>query len=213
MRTLIAIPCMDTVQTQFFISCLRMRTPADTEYTVASGSLIYDARNQLAKKAVTEGFDRVLWLDSDMTFSADLFERMSFWLDAGLEFVSGMYFKRKAPFQPVVYQFCGMTEENGEKIPKIIPFSQYPADQLFEIEACGFGAVMMTTDLIRKVLDQFGLPFFPAMGFGEDLAFCLRARAAGAKLWCDSNIKLGHIGQIEFNEQIILEGMKWNADI
>ena len=32
------------------------------------------------------------------------------------------------------------------------------------------------------------------LGFGEDMAFCIRAKELGYPLWCDSSIQAGHIG-------------------
>ena len=70
MRTLIAVPCMDMVHTFFMTSLLALRKAAGTEVAVASCSLVYEARHTLALKALNDGFDRVLWLDSDMNFKA-----------------------------------------------------------------------------------------------------------------------------------------------
>ena len=61
MRTLVAIPCMDTIPTKFMECLLNLGFKGDCEIGLAFGSLIYDARDQLAEKAVNEGFDRVLW--------------------------------------------------------------------------------------------------------------------------------------------------------
>ena len=71
-KTLIAIPCMDMVHTGFMRSLLGLHHPGAVRYSLTMSSLIYDARNSLAKQAVTEGYDRVLWLDSDMDFAPDL---------------------------------------------------------------------------------------------------------------------------------------------
>lgn len=197
MRTMIAIPCMDMVHTLFFASMLSLRKPEGTEVAVASCSLIYEARHTLAMRALNEGFDRVLWLDSDMSFEPDLLERLSADLDQGLDFVCGLYFTRKNPVQPCVYKICHPTpNKKGEMLPTAESFQEIP-DSLFEIEGCGFGAAMMTVDLIRSAGP---LPFFPAEGYGEDLTFCRKARAAGATLWCDGRIKVGHIGTSVINE-------------
>ena len=116
MRTLIAIPCMDMVYTLFFTSMLAMRKPEGTEVAVASCSLIYEARHTLAKKAMDDGFDRVLWLDSDMTFQPDLLERFAADLDQGLEYVYGLFFTRKIPVKPCVYEIChNMPNKRGRK--------------------------------------------------------------------------------------------------
>ena len=139
----------------------------------------------------------MLWLDSDMQFEPDLIERLGADIDQGLDFVSGLYFTRKSPVKPCVYEICRPTEERGEIVPTAESFKQIP-DGIFEIEACGFGAVMMTTDLILRAGP---LPFFPSEGFGEDLTFCRKLRAAGVRLYCDGSIKLNHIGTTFINEQ------------
>lgn len=199
MRTMIAIPCGDTVQALFMSACLGLQLSGEINYMIVSGSLIYDARNKIAERAIAEEYDRVMWLDSDMTFEPDLFKRLSAHLDEGKDFITGMYFKRKAPVTPVVYSYCGIDEE--EKIPKAIPYEDYPRDSVFQVAAAGMGGCMMTVDLLRKVQEKFGCPFSPLIGFGEDFSFCQRALIVGSSLWCDSSIKLGHIAQ-----QIITEG-------
>lgn len=196
MRTLIAIPCMDMVHTIFLKSLLGMKRVGDVVYSITASSLIYDARNGIAKQAVTENFDRVLWLDSDMDFDNDLMERLSADLDEGREFVSGLYFTRKAPIKPNIFSECGYYHdpENKEVTPVAVNYWDYPKDEIFPVAACGFGGCMMTTDLIKRIGEQFGMPFSPILGFGEDLSFCTRAKQVGAELYCDSRIKMGHVG-------------------
>ena len=191
MRTLIAIPCLDMVHTLFMASLISLRKPEGTEIAIASCSLVYESRHTLAQKAINEGFDRVLWLDSDMTFGPDLLERFSADLDNGKEFVCGLFFTRKNPIMPCVYEVCRpRTKRTGEVVPAKESFMEIP-DGIFEIEGCGFAAVMMTIDLIRSAGP---LPFYPEEGFGEDLTFCRKVRDAGKKLYCDPGIKVGHIG-------------------
>ena len=191
MRTLIAIPCLDMVHTLFMASLISLRKPEGTEIAIASCSLVYESRHTLAQKAINEGFDRVLWLDSDMTFGPDMLERFSADLDNGKEFVCGLFFTRKNPIMPCVYEVCRpRTKRTGEVVPAKESFREIP-DGIFEIEGCGFAAVMMTTDLIRSAGP---LPFYPEEGFGEDLTFCRKVRDAGKKLYCDPGIKVGHIG-------------------
>lgn len=200
MKTLVAIPCMDMVQTKFMFSCLNLRTDENVEFSLTESSLIYDSRNRLSKKAVEEGFDRILWLDSDMVFQPDLLERLSERLDAGYQMVSGLYFKRKQPICPVLYKECGAFEKDGKHTVYATTYDDYPKDSLFEIAACGFGGVMMTTELVKQVADQFGLPFSPILGFGEDLSFCCKVARLGIKMYCDSSVKMGHVGYKTFDE-------------
>ena len=203
MKTLIAVPCMDMVHTQFAASLLAMRRPGDAEMAFFTSSLIYDSRNHLAGKAVNEGFDRILWLDSDMRFGPDLMERLSADLDEGREMASGVYFARKAPFEPVFYNYVG-PDRIGR--PSSTPYRDYPRDTIFEVEGVGFGAVMMKTDLIRRVYEANGKrPFSPEQGYGEDLTFCRGVRKLGVSIWVDSRVKLDHIGFMPINEETYIK--------
>ncbi len=201
MRTMIAIPCFDMLHTDFFRSCVGMELSGEVQWTTCQSSLVYDARNKLTDLAIEGNFDRVLWLDSDVVFDRNLFRRLSEHLDMGKEMVSGLYFGRKPDHTPVIYKRCEPTIRDNGIVPVIESYDDYEHDALFPIEACGFGAVMTTVPMLRRIRDRFPLPFFPEQGFGEDLAFCLRAKAAGAVIWCDASIKLGHVGTAIYTEE------------
>lgn len=202
MKTLIAIPCMDMVHTGFMKSLMMMDRVGDIGFSIISSSLIYDARNTLAKHGVDGDFDRILWLDSDMEFGSDLLKRLSQDMDENnLDMVGGLYFTRKEPSLPVVYEKVGYYHsDNDEVSPVALHYYEYPKDQLFPCEGIGFGAVLVKVDLIKKVQEKYGLPFSPVLGFGEDLSFCMRAKEFG-EIYCDSRIKVGHIGQKVYSEE------------
>ena len=203
MRTMIAIPCMDMVHTDFLRSCLGMDVDGEVQWTTCQSSLIYDARNKLAELAIDGEFDRVLWLDSDMIFDRYLFRRLSEHLDLGREMIAALYFGRKEPIRPMIYSALRREQlPTGAMAARADNFDDYQRDSLFPIAGCGFGAVMMTTDLIRRVRDAYGLPFFPSLGFGEDLAFCMRVGWLGREIWCDSSIKCGHAGTAVYDETL-----------
>lgn len=202
MRTMIAVPCMDMVHTAFLRSCVGLEISGEVQWTTAQNSLIYDARNKLADLAIAGDFDRVLWLDSDMIFDRFLLRRLGEHLEQGREMITGLYFSRKHPVQPVIYRRLGWEPRpEGGYEASAESFDNYERDSLFRVAACGFGAVLMTTALLRKVRDAYGLPFFPAQGFGEDLIFCRRVSELGGEIWCDSSIKLGHAGSAVFDEE------------
>lgn len=197
MRYMICVPCMDMVHTAFMSTMLTLVRPPDTEIAVSSTSLIYDARNRLAQHALNKGVDRVLWVDSDMQLPKDLLEKLGSDLDAGMDCVSALFFTRKAPVQPCIYK----TMITDKAIPLATPYYDFPIDKPFEIASCGFGAVMMTTDMIRKIASdqKDGLIFSPILGWGEDFSFCLRAHQSGFKIYCDPRVQPGHIGQSIFS--------------
>ena len=202
MKTLIAIPCMDMVQTEFVRSLVGMKTAGQVQYAFSQASLVYDGRNTLASMAIDGGWDRVLWLDSDMSFRADLFEKLSADLDEGRSCVTGLYFSRKRPIRPIVYRDVGLDRSGPEPVPRAQNYEDWPENQVFPVAACGFGAVMMETELLRKVRERFKLPFSPVLGFGEDLSFCMRVSELGETIYCDSRIRLGHVGVSLFDEAL-----------
>lgn len=202
MKTMILIPCMDMVHTVFMHSLLLLDKPADTMYAINKSSLIYDARNQLLEAAKQNSVDRLLWLDSDMALPMLAMRDLSRDLDEGCGIVTGLYFKRKSPYSPVIYKECRLDREDGKLLPVAETYTDYPKNQIFEVAAFGFGCCMMTMEAAMTVLDRFGMmPFMPVGGFGEDLSFCLRAREAGLKLYCDSRVRCGHVGNVIFNEE------------
>lgn len=204
MKTMIAVPCMDMVQTNFMESMMGLISAGDCQVSYTKSSLVYDARNMLASKALNGGFDRILWLDSDMVFRPDLLIRLAKDMDDGREMVSAVYFKRKPPFTPICYKTLEYSEHDNKPAYKLEPYLDYPKDDVFQAAGCGFGAVMMTTDLIRKVAERFGYPFSPMMGIGEDLTFCWRVGQLGVPIWCDSRIKVGHSGVMTVTEETYL---------
>ena len=83
-----------------------------------------------------------------------------------------------------------MSDGTEQVTPVAITMHDYPRDSMFEIEGAGFGCVMHSVDLAKRIMAKHGAPFSPILGFGEDLSFCKRAKDVGATLWCDSRVKL-----------------------
>lgn len=200
MRTLIAIPCMDQIAAPFAHSLSMLEKEGEVFVGMEISSLIYEARNSFAKKAINTKVDFVLWLDSDMVFSADLLKRMLRHMEEGKDIVSGIYFRRRPPFSPVLFKkLSHELLENGKKWEG---YDDYPKDSVFEIDGAGFGCMMIRTSVLLDMALNCANWFEPQEGFGEDLSFCLRAKELGYKIFCDSSIKCGHIGQLTVDESV-----------
>lgn len=192
-KILIAIPCMDQVPAPFAQSLAMIRKPEgdDVACSFQMGSLIYTSRNNLALQAFKIESDYMLWLDSDMVFQQDLLINMKQTMDEkGLDFLTGLYFRRVPPFTPVLFDQLDIDEEGA------CTWTDYKdvPEGLFKVGGCGFGAVLIKTDVLFEVQSKYGGMFNPIANMGEDLSFCWRARQCGYDIWCDPSMILGHVG-------------------
>ena len=207
LRTLIAVPTMGDTCVDFTEGLLNIEKPAGTVYTFVKNTLIYNARNFILDNAIHYGFDRVFWLDSDVVVKPDALVRLTDEMNrTGADFISGLYFTRSLPTKPVIYNKLWWNVKDGGWVDTgRTHFENYP-EGLFEIAGAGFGCVLTSIELLKKLKDAYGAPFTPLMGISEDLAFCWRASREGFKLFCDSRVKCGHVGTIIFDESMYKGG-------
>ena len=105
---------------------------------------------------------------------------------------------------PCIYQRINPKGRHG--LPEAVPLNDYPKNALFKVAGSGLAFVLMNTSMIEAVNKKYGYMFSPIVGMGEDLSFCFRAASLGYDMYCDSRVKVGHIGQVIYNESFISEG-------
>lgn len=193
MKVFVAIPSLDTVPALFCQSLALLQRAGDTIVGFQVGSLVYNARNELARQAIKSEADWVLWLDSDMVFEPDLLKKMlKVCKENNIDFLTGLCFRRKPPYTPTLFDRLDKME-HGASYTTIMSVPE----GRFKVGGCGFAGVLMSTDVLLSVAARFGGRMFdPLEGFGEDVSFCWRARQCGYEIWCDSDIELGHIGSM-----------------
>ncbi len=191
MKLLIAIPCMDTVPVDFMKSLLRLTQKltadgVDYEVAIESGTLVYMARDRLAGKAVNQRFTHVLWLDSDMVFEPEIVEDLQF---CGQDFVTGIAHGRRKPFTSCLFKNIDLNHL------ELWQLKDYPAEA-FEVAGCGMACCLISTEIIKQVMINYGTAFNPIMQYGEDISFCKRAHDLGFKIYAEPTVRLGHIAHI-----------------
>ena len=201
MKTLIAVPCMDQVAAPFAHSLASLNKKGECLISFQISSLIYQSRNDLAKQALKAGADYILYLDSDMTFPQDTLTKLIQHMEEGKDIVTGLCFRRRPPFTPAIFKKLGVNEDG---LGTWEGYDDYPHDTVFEVGGCGFACVMVKTTVMMDVMLNHRDLFGPTNGFGEDLSFCIRAKDCGYKIYCDSTIKTGHIGQIVVDENFYM---------
>lgn len=189
-KILICVPCMDMVASGFAQSLAVLQKGGnETAIVFECGSLIYDARNKLAKQAIKMQADYTMWFDSDMIFQSDTMLRL---LKHDAPIVSGAYFRRSPPYHLVAFDKCDAEKREWTDLP-------LPTETV-KCGGVGFGCVLVRTDVLFEVAAKYKTWFEPMNGFGEDLSFCYRARQCGFDVLLDPTITCGHVGHIVVNE-------------
>ncbi len=190
MKLMVAVPTTDYVHAEF-TRCLcnlgvnLAQDGQEIDVQVMSGTLVYIARNRLARRAIDRGFTHVLWLDSDMVFSEQILEDLMF---CGKDMVCGAFVSRRPPYTPCIYSKLA---PQG-KVEKVTGFGL----EAFRVEGCGFACVLTSVEVLKDVQYEYGTCFQPTPDYGEDLAFCDRVRSVGREIWCEPTARCGHIAHV-----------------
>lgn len=195
MKILLGMPCIHEIPTKTVISLLRTAERGKVETMIVEGSLVYDARDQIAAAAVNEGYDFVLYADSDMIFNADDLKAL---LAHNVGICSGLYVTRRGENKNVAYSKIITRRNFPYRSPKLIPDGE--SSGFGEIRACGFGFCLIKTSVLKTMFKYYKSLFEPKWGVGEDIAFCIRARRLGYKTFIDRDVKLGHIGEVIYEK-------------
>ena len=186
---LIAVPTTDYMHGAFVKSLLDLtfqlhRDGVAHEIALEIGTEVCRARERLANKAVNEGFERVLWLDSDMVFQPDILDALEF---CGKPFVCGAFQSRRPP-----YSSCVFKDIRLKSLERVKEYGLAP----FKVDGCGFACVLMKTEVIDAIKRKDGECFARLPHYSEDLSFCVRAKAVGYEIWCDPTARAGHLAHI-----------------
>ena len=196
MKVLLGMPCVKSIPTKTVISLLQTAKKGAVEPLLVEGSLIYDSRDSIARFAVDNGYDYILYADSDMIFSADDLNRL---LAHDADIVSGLYVTRRGENKNVCYSKVIKRRRVPFRAPKLIHDTLNSGYS--EIAACGFGFCLIKCETMKSMFKRYKSLFEPKWGLGEDIAFCVRAKRCGYKIMVDRDVKLGHIGETVYGDR------------
>jgi len=146
--------------------------------------------------------DYMMIIDADLRFPANGIHRLI--LD-DKDVVAGFYVKRGGGGNPTM----------GHNVPKrgIHLGKDYPDNELFD-NYNGYKLVLPTgfTLIKRDVIIAMEYPRFVYINniIGTDWSFCLRASKLGFGVWCDSRVKLTHVGDKEYKAEEYFERKEKN---
>lgn len=189
MKTLIAIPCVNTLPIDFVTSLLKI-VNSDTTTLFIQNSLIYDARNQAVDIAINNGFDYLLFLDSDMIVN----ENTLLMLMRNREnIISGLYVERRGEHRITAYD--NVKTRAIFRSPNADNITLDSDTCLREVEGIGMGCCLIKVECLKQIRKKYKSLFEPYKGLGEDLSFCYRARKCGYHIMLDTTVRCGHIGE------------------
>jgi len=169
-------------------------------------------RNEIIARFLDSDAEWLFMIDSDMGFERDTVDRLVASAEAneagvlgGLCFAQkldtdvaqGPAYANRFRIIPTLYEFVEI-QETGEKGFRHI--DRYKRDAFQEVAGTGAACLLLHREVALAVGPE---PFEPlripgaggngtARTYSEDLSFCLRARAAGAKLGVDTSVKTSH---------------------
>ena len=150
--------------------------------------------------------DWILWIDSDIVISPEVFKKL--WNSAdklSIPVISGLYFISKQSESslmepmPVIFN-----ETEDEYLMEVV--NNIPNDQAFTVDYAGFGFVLMHKSIIdplRKVSPDYSLFAEKAHDtenfVGEDISFFRNLKKAGIKLYVHSGAYVPHMKRFAYD--------------
>lgn len=195
MRLAIGGPTRDTVPASVMVRIAelyaktRERGPwAEVGLRFLESTYIHCGRELTLEAVKKQGFDHLLWIDTDMSVPAEL----AILLAAHNRPVVGVNYRVRQP--------SGLF--TAQRADKTRVATTEASTGLEAVAALGFGAVLMRTD----VVDTLGRPWFRhgindgGGDIGEDITFFAGLRAAGYEIWLDHDLSktIGHVGQYTY---------------
>lgn len=192
-KLLVAVPCYESMRPEFAQSLVALmakmtedRVPYEVK--ILPGTLVYMARDALARHAVNNGFSHVLWLDADMVFEPTILDDLTISGKTD-QILCGRFVSRHNPYLPTIFK---RLEPNADRFDE-----DHIPDDTFRIGACGFACVLTPAQALGDVMNSNGGKcFLLTPKASEDLAFCQRAEGLGYEIWCEPTARVGHVGAV-----------------
>jgi len=150
----------------------------------------FRARNTLVDLAIVNDCDYLLMLDDDMVCPPDLFTKLS---GHDKDVCGALYYQRGGAYHPVI-----MRQYSAKDGLKGVNFINHFDDMLrkpglYDVTGgvIGGGCLLFKTEVFNKIQQ----PYFWIDGIvGTDVYICNKLADAGVKIWVDTSVELGHVG-------------------
>jgi len=234
---LISIACYEqkvywqTLISMFHLANKASALPFKMELDIRANTFITHARNKAALDVLQGDYEAVLFIDSDMSFSALEVLTLYHWMQRGFR-VCGANYTFKFMHWPLIHTAVlnGATPDELPNYSGIMNSELLPEDEqkhpiVKEVNYLGMGMTFIHKSVLQAIVEKYPegwhetgkekeYTFFDIgdtkLGyFGtEDAYFCKIAKEAGFKSYWPSTVRPGHTGVITFypartNEEIL----------
>jgi len=151
-----------------------------------------ECRKQVKDYAIKHSFDYLFFIDSDVICDSDVLQKL---YSRKKDIVCGLFrfvappagrpvwFRKKLPIE--ISKETGVwhiTFIHNEELKKC-------GSNLLEIDACGFGAILISQEILKKVKFQHS----KNKHYGVDIHFCFDAKLLGYRIFGDPTAKCNHL--------------------
>ena len=187
---------------------------------IVQGNVLVHQRNECINKM--DG-DWILFIDSDMVFQPSAIKTLiETQVKFNLDMVGGLCFQRAAPYQPTLYVKAKEAEHGYTFL------ESWDEDSAVEVDASGMAFMLIHRRVFDRILQHWTgedfpdletrkhmppPPFFTWGGeYGEDFMFCRQAKEAGCRVFVDTSVKIGHVGQAIVTEEMFLREIAFRTE-
>jgi glycosyltransferase involved in cell wall biosynthesis len=203
-RVMIGTPCydgrLDVWYTNSIINTVKLSAGRDISITpiwISFDALIQRARNDTIQLALEQGYDDLIWIDSDIEWEPEWIFKL---LDYPVDVVGGTYPKKGDREEYVLRQ-------TNRKPPD-------PETGLLEVDGLGTGFARMSKKAMQYLWDT-SLPYMDPKDnkerrmicdvqiiddsmYSEDIIMFLKLQRGGFKVWLDQEMTCNHTGPKKF---------------
>lgn len=185
----VVMPIKDWMHSGTARSILRARLPKGTMFLDKTDCPVEAARNILTEGALRDfpELTHLLFIDDDMVFEPDAFDRL---LERDLPIVGGLCHNRRPPYMPILMRHPVRDDPSSG-----FEFMYDYEAGLVEVDATGCAFLLVKREVFEEIAKTGESPF-TQRGLGEDVSFCTRAKEQGYKIFVDTTVEIGHVGEV-----------------
>lgn len=218
-KTIILVPVGSNIEPACDESLRELEKDGIRVYRKYGFSAIDQGRCVMAQQAINEDYEHIFWIDSDISFHpTDVYKIINRNKDSNYPFITGAYTVKGWP--ALTTKFPNTFSE--------IKFGKMGG--FYEVEYAATGFMYTHVSVYEDIKLQFNMKpvniwggqyvvhpwFFPAIigdnYVGEDFAFCDRAIKSGINIYCDTTVRLAHIGKYSYSFDFLTRPIELNNE-